>query len=62
MININATINGEDFKEVYIPEVNYSYKYLTEVLKDQFTVSNDNEIEVFDENHEEISNMQMDSN
>lgn len=62
MLNINATINGENFKEVNIPEAKYSYMYLKEVLKEQFAISTDNDFEVYDDNNSEISKIQLDSN
>lgn len=62
MLNINATINGENFKEVSIPEVKYTYKYLKDILKEQFAISTDNEIEVYDDNNSEISKIKLDSN
>ena len=46
MLNINATLNGEDFKEISVPKEAYSYAYVKTILKSEFTLSTDRDIEI----------------
>jgi uncharacterized Zn-finger protein len=56
MINIKATLNGEDYTEVSIPKEEYTYEYLKTTLKSKLTISTDEEIEIFDSKNTEIKN------
>ena len=62
MINIEATLNGEDYKLVRIPTDIYTYTHLKSVLKHEFTLSTDEEIEVYDDNEKEITDVPPSSN
>lgn len=56
MLNIEATLNGEDFSAVKIPKAQYSYNELKDRLKSAFTLGINEEIEIYDEDENEIRN------
>lgn len=62
MLNIKATINGEDYKEVNISRETYSYRELKQAFKQEFVLSTDDEIEIYDNDNVEINDVSMLSN
>ena len=48
-------MNGEDYKQITVNPISWTYSALKQTLKDQFFISNDNDIEVFDSENKEFS-------
>lgn len=59
MLNIQATINGEEFRDISISKENYTYNHLKDILKGEFSLSTDREIEVYDNDNVEIKHLTM---
>ena len=55
MLNIQATLNGEDYGEVSVTQKEFNYASLKDQLKIKLTISSDDEIEVFNNENLEIS-------
>ena len=62
MLNIQATLNGEDYKEVSMPKEVCTYVRVKELLKGEFTLSTDEEIELYDADNVELCDASMASN
>lgn len=62
MLNIQATLNGEDYKEVSMPKEVCTYIRVKELLKGEFTLSSDEEIELYDADNVELCDASMASN
>jgi hypothetical protein len=59
MLNIEATLNGEDYSSIVMPREQYSYEELKLRLREVFTISTDKRIEVFDEQDNELGSISM---
>ena len=55
MINMEVTLNGEDYKHLNINPATWTYSLLKQTLKSQFMLSADEDFEVFDSNYREFS-------
>lgn len=62
MLNIKATLNGEDSKNFNIQAERYSYQHLKQALREQFVFSSGEDFEVFNSDNLEVENNALVSN
>ena len=55
MINIEVTLNGEDYESFKISPSSFIYKQLKDSIKNRFTMSSDEEFEIYDSSNKEFT-------